>query len=116
MVNTKNKIVRDVVLIPLEGKLMDASSTSMVSNQLKDLLEKGYNKIVRDFGKVDWINSLAIGNLIKWFFIVRENGGDLRITNTKHKVQQYLTITKLKTVIQTFENSQQAIDSFSHAA
>jgi len=102
----------DVVLLPLKGKLMGGSETNVISNQLNELLEKGYNKIVLDFRDVDWINSLATGSLIKWFFILRENGGDLRIANTNHKIFQYLTITKLMTVIKTFDNQQEAINSF----
>ena len=112
VMNFEKQIKGDVVLLPLEGKLMGGSETNIISSQLKELLEKGYNKIVLDFRDVDWINSLATGSLIKWFFIVRENGGDLRITNTNHKVYQYLTITKLMTVIKTFDNQQEAINSF----
>jgi len=110
--NREKQIIRDVVLLPLEGKLMGGSETNLISNKLKELLEKGYNKIVLDFNEVDWINSLATGSLIKWFFIVRENGGDLRIANTNHRVYQILTITKILTVIKTFESPQEAINSF----
>jgi len=110
--NAEKQIVRDVVLLPLEGKLMGGSETNLISNQLKELLEKGYNKIVLDFNEVDWINSLATGSLIKWFFIVKNSGGELKIVNTNHRVYQILAITKLLTVIKTFESPQEAINSF----
>ena len=112
MMNTEKQIVKDVVLLPLEGKLMGGTETNVISNQLEELLKQGFNKIVLDFRKVDWINSLATGSLIKWFFIIKENGGDLRIANTNHRVHQILTITKIMSVINTFDNQQDAINSF----
>ena len=112
MMKAEKQIVKDVVLLPLEGKLMGGTETNVISHQLEELLKQGFNKIVLDFRKVDWINSLATGSLIKWFFIIKEKGGDLRITNTNRRVHQILTITKIMSVIKTFDNQQEAINSF----
>ncbi len=110
--NLDKRIEGDVVLLPLEGKLMGGSETTFLSEQLQQLIARGYNKIVLDFERVKWINSPGIGLLIKWLLILRENGGDLRLTNAKDKVEQYLKITKLMTVIKTFDCPQDAINSF----
>ena len=104
----EEKIEKDVVLLSLEGKLMGGAETAILSDQLQQLIVKGYNKVVLDCEEVKWINSPGIGALIKWLMILRQNGGDLRLTNAKDKVEQYLKITKLMTVIKTFENPQDA--------
>ena len=109
----KQTITGDVVILPLEGKLMGGAETTVVSDQLKQLMTKGYNKIILDVERLNWINSPGIGALIKWLMILRQNGGDLRLSNAKDKVEQYLKITKLITVIQTFDSPQDAINSFS---
>jgi len=108
----EERIEKDVVLLPLEGKLMGGAETTILSDQLQQLIVKGYNKVILDFERVKWINSPGVGALIRWLMILRESGGDLRLTNAKDKVEQYLKITKLMTVIQTFENPQDAINSF----
>ena len=108
----EERIEGDVVLLPIEGKLMGGSETTILSDQLQQLMARGYNKVVLDFDRVKWINSPGIGALIKWLMILRQNGGDLRLTNTKDKVEQYLKITKLMTVIKTFESPQDAVNSF----
>ena len=108
----ETRIEGDVVLLPLEGKLMGGSETNILSDQLQELIAEGYNKIVLDFERVRWINSPSIGVLIKWLKILRENDGDLRFTNTGDKVKYYLKITKLMTVIKTFESPQDAVNSF----
>ena len=104
--------MKDVVLVPLEGKLMGGVETNLLSDQLQKLITKGYTKFVLDFERLRWINSLGVGALIKWLMILRQSGGDLRLTNAKDKVEQYLEITKLITVIETFDCPQDAINSF----
>jgi len=106
------RITADVVLLPLEGKLMGGAETNVFSDQLQQLITKGYTKVILDFDQLKWINSPGIGALIKWLMILRQNGGDLRLTNAKDKVEQYLKITKLITVIETFDCPQDAINSF----
>lgn len=113
MMNFQEKIHNNVVLLPLEGKLMGGAETKNLSDELQHLLAKGYNKIVLDFQHVQWINSPGVGELIKWLCILRKNGGDLRFTNAEGKVYHYLKITKLIDVIKTFDCPQDAVNSYS---
>ena len=108
----KTKLAGDIVIVPLEGKIMGCSETKFIANKVQELLMMGCNKIILDFEKVNWINSLGIGALIKLLLVAREKGGDLRFINAKNKVNHYLKITKLLTVIKTFESPQEAINSF----
>ena len=113
MMNFQENIQNNVVLLPLEGKLMGGVETKNLSDELQQLLSKGYTQIVLDFENVKWINSPGIGALIKWLCILREQGGDLRFTNAEGKVKYYLRITKLKDVIKTFDSPQDAVNSYS---
>ncbi len=110
--NFGQKIFDEVVLLAISGQLMGGSETRKISEQLNKLLKSGHSKIVLDLEKVNRINSLGIGALIKWLHILRANGGDLRFTNTGYKVHQYLQITKLLTVIETYDNPRDAVSSF----
>ena len=108
----QKRIEGEVVLLPLEGKLMGGAETNTLSEELENLIEKGYKKMILDFERVKWINSPGIGALIKWIHLLRENGGDLRFTNASTRVKHYLNITKLNTVIMSYDCCQDAIDSF----
>ena len=90
----------DVVLFTINGQLMGGSEIRKISEQLNRLLKQGHTKIVLDMKRVNRINSLGIGVLIKWLHILRDQGGDLRFTNTGYKVHQYFQITKLLTVFE----------------
>lgn len=108
----EKRIEGDVVLVQLGGKYINGAETENLSDQLQDLTSIGYNKVVIDFEGVRWINSPGIGVLIKWLRILRENGGDMVFANTGEKIKRYLEITKLITIIQTFDSPQDAINSF----
>ena len=108
----EEKIKGNVVLLPLEGKLMGGNETSALSDELSTLISKGHKNIILDFEKVMWINSPGIGMIMKWLLNLRENGGDLRFTNTEGCVQYYLNITNLASVIKTYPTPNDAINSF----
>ncbi|MFZ5518994.1 MAG: STAS domain-containing protein [Candidatus Zhuqueibacterota bacterium] len=111
--NFERTIQGNVVLLPLEGKLMGGTETKSLSDELQQLVATGYTRIVLDFENVKWINSPGIGALIKWLCILREHGGDLRITHAEGKVKDYLKITKLMDVIKIFDSPQDAVNSYS---
>lgn len=108
----EEKINGNVVLLPLEGKLMGGNETNALSDELSTLISKGHKNIILDFEKVKWINSPGIGMIMKWLLNLRENGGDLRFTNTEGCVQYYLDITNLASVIKTYPTPNDAINSF----
>ena len=106
------RIEEDVVLFQLGEKYVNGAETENLSEQFQDFTSKGYDKFVIDFEGVHWINSPGVGVLIKWLKILRENGGDMVFVNTGRKIKRYLEITKLITIIQTFDSSQDAVKSF----
>ena len=108
----EKRFEEEVAILPLQGKLMGGIETDSLNTQLQGCYANGHRKIVLDFKEVKWINSLGIGTLIKWINILRASGGDLRFTNACGKVNYYLKITKLNTVIKTFDRPKDAINSF----
>ena len=107
----KEKIEGDVAVLLLGGKLMGGIETDILYDQLADLVAKGYKKIVIDFKGVKWINSPGIGVLIMWLRLLRESGGDMVFSHPGEKIKRYLEITKLFTVIETFDSHYEAINS-----
>jgi len=108
------KIEGDVALLPLEGKIMGGRETTMIGQQLQDISTQGCNKIILDFDNVRWINSPGIGMLIKWLRILREAGGDLKFINAGTQVMHYFHITKLTSVIGTYDCYTDAVRSFQY--
>jgi anti-anti-sigma factor len=102
----------NVQLIELAGKMMGDPSSAALVKRVDALLAAGVKMVVMDVRNVQWMNSQAISHLIACLTKLRRAGGDLRLSGVAGKVDYYLRLTKLNTVIRTFANQQEAVESF----
>ena len=102
------KLSDEAVLIAAEGKLMGGPETRFLCKQVEELENEGFKKIVIDLNSVQWANSTAIGALIKCYIRARDRGCELRFACLSDRVKYYMTITKLITVLPTFESLDEA--------
>ena len=102
----------DVVVLELSGKIMGGPDASLLKQKLDDLLDKGRTKVVADMSKVKWMNSSGLGILISGLATMRNKNGNLKLSNVTDKIHSLLMITKLLTVFDTFESTEEAIASF----
>lgn len=102
----------DVHVFELAGKLMGDAACEVILRRVDELIAAGVRKVVVDMGQVKWMNSQAISQIIACLIKLRRVGGDLRLANVAGKVDDYLRITKLNTVIRTFGNQHEAVNSF----
>lgn len=103
----------DVQIFELAGKMMGDSSCAALVQRIDALLGAGTRSVVLDLRDVQWMNSQAISYLIACLTKLRRAGGDLRLAGVAGKVDYYLRLTKLNTVIRTFDGQQEAVESFS---
>lgn len=102
----------DIYVFELGGKLMGDAACEVILHRVDELIAAGMRMLVVDMSQVKWMNSQAIAQIIACLIKLRRAGGDLRLAGVAGKVDDYLRITKLDTVIRTYENQQQAINSF----
>ena len=106
---SSRKISDEVALITADGKLMGGPETCSLCRKVEELECQGFKKIVIDLSGVQWANSTAIGALIKSYLQARDRGCDLCFTSLSERVKYYMTITKLISVIPTFETLDDAL-------
>jgi anti-sigma B factor antagonist len=104
--------VEGVVVLEPKGKIMGGPDATDLHAQLHELIDQGKKKVVIDLAKVSWMNSTGLGILISGLTTLRNNGGDLHLANVTEKIRSLLTITKLITVFETFESTDEAVASF----
>lgn len=109
----KEKIIRNVTVLEIKGKLMGGPETDECHEKVKQLIADGRKNLVIDLSKVKWVNSRGLGMLMACFTSCRNVGGDIKLAGTTEKVNSLLMITKLMTIFETFDNVDQAVGSFS---
>ena len=103
---------RDLTILDLEGGLGIGSSNMFFGNTLQRLSDNGQNQIILNFSDVSNIDAVGLGAMIEGRQKVSEVGGQLKICSLNSKVLELMTITKLLTVFDVFENEKTAIASF----
>jgi anti-sigma B factor antagonist len=106
------RTVGDVHVLDISGKITLGVATKTIRHTISDLLENGGKKIVLNLAEVNYIDSSGIGELVRTFTTVAQEGKELKLLNLTKKIRGLLVITKLLTVFQVFESEQAALASF----
>jgi len=102
----------DVTILDLDGKVTIGEGSVVLRSTIRRVLGEGKNKILLNLGRVGYIDSSGIGELVSSFTAVSKEGGTLKLLNLTEKIQDLLAITKLLTVFDVFENEADALSSF----
>ena len=108
----KESIVNDIAVVEVKGKLMGGKETEECHDKVKSLLDRGYKKLIIDLSHVKWVNSKGLGMLMAGYTSCRNASGDLKIAGAQEKVNSLLMMTKLITIFESFDNTDQAIGSY----
>jgi anti-sigma B factor antagonist len=107
------KEVGDILVLTLKGKLILPDETDQLHTLIRSVLDRNIKKIVLNLKNLSRISSLGIGAIMRAMTIVRDAAGDLRLAGLDPNVRNIFEITKLIGIIQIFDQSDQAISSFS---
>jgi anti-sigma B factor antagonist len=99
-------------VLDLQGDIRLGEGNTELHNILRFLVEKGERRILLNLADVSYIDSSGLGELVAGFATLQKNGGELKILHLTGRVHELMTITKLFTVFDVFDDEQEAIDSF----
>ncbi len=98
-----------VVVLEPKGKIMGGPDATALKESIRDYVNANKKKVVIDLAEVDWMNSTGLGIMISCLKTVKEAGGDLKLSNVTEKIKSLLTITKLVTVFDSYDSTDEAI-------
>ena len=111
-VNLTTRQVGDVTVVDAVGRITLGEGSSMLREDLRQMIGKGQKKILLNLANVSYIDSSGIGELVSGFTTVTNQGGELKLLNLTKRVHDLLQITKLYTVFEVFEDEAAAVRSF----
>ncbi len=74
---------------------------------VRELAEKGHKKIVLNLGGVHYVDSSGVGELVKTHTTLRNQGGQLKLTNLNKRVHDLLQMTRLSAVFDIQEDERE---------
>ena len=110
--NISERQAGDVTVLDMSGKITIGEGSVALRTAIRRLLEEGKKRILLNLGGVSYIDSSGIGELVSSYTAINKEAGQLKLLNLTQKIKDLLTITKLLTVFDVYENEPDALNSY----
>ena len=104
--------VSDVTVLDLKGKMTLGEGDELLKDKINSLLAAGKKKLLLNLEAVPYIDSAGLGEVVRTYTTVSRQGGSLKLLNLTKRIEDLLSITKLLTVFDTYDNEADAVKSF----
>ena len=105
----------DVVVLDLKGKMTLGEGDELLKDKINSLVHQGRRKMVLNLEHVPYIDSAGLGEIVRTYTTISRQGGSMKLLNLTKRITDLLSITKLLTVFETYDNEADAVRSFSSA-
>jgi anti-sigma B factor antagonist len=104
--------VGGVTVLDLSGRLVLDQGDAAFRDCIVDLLERDQKRMIINLQDVTYIDSAGVGMLVAKMLSVRRAGGDMKLLHLTARSNRVMTITRLLTVFEAFDDEEEAIKSF----
>ena len=101
-----------IVILDMKGRLIVGEATAKLRGVITDNLAAGRKDFILEMREVDFIDSSGLGGMVICFTAVQKQGGKMKLVNLTKRNIELLVLTKLTTVFETFDDEQEAVNSF----
>ena len=106
--------IEQVNVLDISGRIVLGAKLEVLRDGVRNLLTQGKKKIILNLAEVSYIDSSGVGELVRAFTSVRNQGGELKLLNLTQKVHDVLHVTKLYTVFDIRDDEFKAVKSFDY--
>ena len=110
--NIKDRQVGNVIVLDIDGNLRIGGDSAALQKAIRRLLAEGQKRILLNLAHVSYIDSSGLGELIASHITLKKNGGEVKLLHLTQRVRELMTITKLLTVFDVYEDETEALESF----
>ncbi|MBL8187052.1 MAG: STAS domain-containing protein [Acidobacteria bacterium] len=108
----KERVSGDVTILDLDGKITLGEGDVLLRDTISKLVDNKTVKVILNLENVSYMDSGGLGEVVRSYTSVRNAGGDVKLLKVAKRISDLLTITKLHTVFDTFDDEAEAVGSF----
>ena len=108
----QERVVGSVTVLDLNGKLILGDGDTLLKDKMHSLVFQGRKHILLNMGGVSFVDSTGLGALVASYVTAQNNAGQIKLVNLTKRLHDLLSIAKLVTVFETFDNEADALRSF----
>jgi anti-sigma B factor antagonist len=110
--NIRERQAGDITVLDMDGRITIGEGSIALRSAIRRLIEEGKKKILLNLAGVGYIDSSGIGELVSSYTTINKAEGQLKLLSLTQKLQDLLTITKLLTVFDVYDNESEALASY----
>lgn len=99
----------DVAVVAPEGNFFGGKETDELDKTIKSLQGDENKKMVLDLGRVNHLNSMAIGLLVGAHTNYQKRGGRIVLANVDRRISNVFVVTKLSLVFEVANTREEAL-------
>ena len=104
----------DISVIIVSGYL-DAHTAPTLENNFTDLIDQNKFKIVVNFQDLAYISSAGLGVFMAYIEKIRDNSGDIKLTNMNEKVYNIFDLLGFPLLYEIFKTEDEALKKFNES-
>jgi anti-sigma B factor antagonist len=108
----RERWIGDVTIIDIDGRITVQDGADNFRDVVRQLVRRDRVKLVLNFQNASYIDSTALGEIIRAYTSVTRKGGTLKLLNVTGRIHELLMITRLLTVFDLFDAEAEAVKSF----
>jgi anti-sigma B factor antagonist len=102
----------EVTVLDLKGRIRISGGTLVLHKAIRCLVDEGKTKILLNLANVTHIDSTGLGELISSHVTLSNKGGEIKLVYLTERLRDLMTITKLLTVFDVYDNESDALAGF----
>lgn len=102
----------DVTILDVDGKILLGEGDVQLKKKIDELISRKVSKILLNLSAVPYMDSGGLGEIVRSYSTVKREGGELKLVGVTSRIKDLMTITKLHTVFDIFDNEAEAAASF----
>lgn len=87
-------------------------STQELEELRREVLEQRDSRVIIDLSRITRIDSAGLGQLMSCYSHLVKNRGELKVLNPAPEIKKLLDMTGISTLIPTFQDEREAVNSF----
>lgn len=106
----RERVIDGIAILSVPNGLK-GNTEEALKQHLDALLRRGFDRILIDLEGVPYLDSSDLGRLIRCHISIRQSGGRVRLCNLSPRVSSLLKMTRLDTVLDTYDTEEEALES-----
>ncbi|HEY0658986.1 MAG TPA: STAS domain-containing protein [Pyrinomonadaceae bacterium] len=111
MLNITKRQANKTTILDLEGNVILGGGSRKIGEEIRHLIDMGTSDFLLNFSHVKYIDSSGVGELFSLLELVRQNDGNLKLSNLPVKVEEVLTLSGFLPMFDIYKDENAALQS-----